>query len=81
MLAPPIDQGWAFSRPGSIPRSLLKLMCSDRQRMAGKMPVRGKEPEAFLLSLDEQQLGERVLVAERRLERPRGMEHCYRQKR
>ena len=49
--------------------------------MADKTPVHGQQPEAFLLSLHEQQLVEWVLVVERGLKLSRGMEHGHRQKR
>ena len=47
-----------------------KFMRGDRKRMSDKTPVYGKQPEAFLLGLDKQQLIKRVLVAKWRLERP-----------
>ena len=42
-----------------------ELTNRDRQRMTGKMPVHGKQPETFLLHLNHQQFVERFLVIQR----------------
>ena len=61
--------------------ALTEPMRGDNERMAGEAPVGGEQFETLLLSLDEQQFVERVLVIERWLNRPCRMDDRHRQER
>lgn len=63
------------------PVGLRKFLSRDRKGMADQPSVHGKQPQTFLLSLDQQQLVKRVIVVKRYFKFAGGMAHGHRQER